>query len=159
MILTKTRNILLKLIIRIISGQVLTILNKLIIKIKKMKRLSEKYIVAKDMEWEVLGGGVSRKFLGYDNQIMMVSVKFAQGALGSPHQHFHTQATYCVSGKFEFEIDGMKQIVEAGDGVYIEPNLLHSAVCLEEGQLIDTFSPVREDFLTGDGPSYFSDKK
>ncbi|WP_159022315.1 cupin domain-containing protein [Formosa sp. L2A11] len=123
-----------------------------------MKRLSEKYIITKDMEWEVLGGGVSRKFLGYDNQIMMVSVKFDKGALGAPHQHFHTQATYVVSGKFEFEIDGVKQIVEAGDGVYIEPNLLHSAVCLEEGQLIDTFSPVREDFLTGDGPSYFADK-
>ena len=64
-----------------------------------------------------------------------------------------------MSGKFEFEIDGVKQIVEAGDGVYIEPNLLHSAVCLEEGELIDTFSPVREDFLTGEGPSYFGDKK
>ena len=124
----------------------------------KMNRFSEKYVVSKDLEWEVLGGGVSRKFLGYDNQIMMVSVKFDKGALGAPHQHFHTQATYVVSGKFEFEIDGVKQIVEAGDGVYIEPNLLHSAVCLEEGQLIDTFSPVREDFLTGDGPSYFSDK-
>ena len=124
----------------------------------KMNRFSEKYVVSKDLEWEVLGGGVSRKFLGYDNQIMMVSVKFDEGALGAPHQHFHTQATYVVSGKFEFEIDGVKQIVEAGDGVYIEPNLLHSAVCLEEGQLIDTFSPVREDFLTGDGPSYFSDK-
>lgn len=123
-----------------------------------MKRFSEKYVITKDMEWEQLGGGVSRKFLGYDNQIMMVSVKFEKGALGSPHQHFHTQATYVVSGKFEFEIDGVKQIVEAGDGVYIEPNLLHSAVCLEEGQLIDTFSPVREDFLTGDGPSYFGDK-
>jgi len=124
-----------------------------------MKRFSEKYVIAKDMKWEELGGGVSRKFLGYDNQIMMVSVKFDKGALGSPHQHFHTQATYVVSGKFEFEIDGVKQIVEAGDGVYIEPNLLHSAICLEEGQLIDTFSPVREDFLTGDGPSYFGDKK
>ncbi|OBQ52003.1 cupin domain-containing protein [Tamlana sp. s12] len=124
-----------------------------------MKRLSEKYVITKDMEWEQLGGGVSRKFLGYDNQIMMVSVKFEKGALGAPHQHFHTQATYVVSGKFEFEIDGVKQIVEAGDGVYIEPNLLHSAVCLEEGQLIDTFSPVREDFLTGEGPSYFSDKE
>ena len=124
-----------------------------------MNRFSEKYVIAKDMKWEELGGGVSRKFLGYDNQIMMVSVKFEKGALGSPHQHFHTQATYVVSGKFEFEIDGVKQIVEAGDGVYIEPNLLHSAVCLEEGQLIDTFSPVREDFLTGDGPSYFGDKK
>ncbi|AUS05301.1 cupin domain-containing protein [Pseudotamlana carrageenivorans] len=123
-----------------------------------MKRFSEKYVITKDMEWEELGGGVSRKFLGYDNQIMMVSVKFEKGALGAPHQHFHTQATYVVSGKFEFEIDGVKQIVEAGDGVYIEPNLLHSAVCLEEGQLIDTFSPVREDFLTGEGPSYFGDK-
>ncbi|AUC24032.1 MULTISPECIES: cupin domain-containing protein [Polaribacter] len=124
-----------------------------------MNRFSEKYVISKDLDWEVLGGGVSRKFLGYDNQIMMVSVKFEEGALGAPHQHFHTQATYVVSGKFEFEIDGVKQIVEAGDGVYIEPNLLHSAVCLEEGQLIDTFSPVREDFLTGDGPSYFADKK
>ena len=123
-----------------------------------MNRFSEKYVLAKDIEWEELGGGVSRKFLGYDNQIMMVSVKFDKGALGSPHQHFHTQATYVVSVKFEFEIDGIKQIVEAGDGVYIEPNLLHSAICLEEGQLIDTFSPVREDFLTGNGPSYFGDK-
>jgi len=110
------------------------------------------------MEWEALGGGVSRKFLGYDNQIMMVLVKFEKGALGSPHQHFHTQSTYCVAGKFEFEIDGVKQVVQAGDGVYIEPNLLHSAVCLEEGILIDTFSPVREDFLDGSGVAYFADK-
>lgn len=123
-----------------------------------MKRNSEKYILTDKMEWEVLGGGVSRKFLGYDNQIMMVLVKFEEGALGSPHQHFHTQATYCVSGKFEFEIDGQKQIVKAGDGVYIEPNLLHSAVCLEEGMLIDTFSPIREEFLDGSGVSYFADK-
>lgn len=123
-----------------------------------MDRNSEKYILTDGMEWEVLGGGVSRKMLGYDNQIMMVLVKFDEGALGSPHQHFHTQATYCVSGKFEFEIDGVKQIVTGGDGVYIEPNLLHSAICLEAGMLIDTFSPVREDFLSGAGVSYFGDK-
>ena len=71
-----------------------------------MKRFSEKYVITKEMKWEELGGGVSRKFLGYDNQIMMVKVKFENGALGAPHQHFHTQATYCVSGKFEFEING-----------------------------------------------------
>ena len=89
------------------------------------------------MEWEELGGGVSRKMLGWDNQIMMVQVKFEKGAEGSPHQHFHTQTTYCVSGKFEFVIDGVKQIVSGGDGVYIEPNLLHSAVCLEAGMFGD----------------------
>jgi Uncharacterized conserved protein, contains double-stranded beta-helix domain len=123
-----------------------------------MKRKSDKYILTNNMEWEKLGGGVSRKFLGHDNQIMMVLVKFEKGALGAPHHHFHTQATYCVSGKFEFESEGVRQVIDAGDGVYIEPNLLHSAVCIEEGMLIDTFSPVREDFLDGSGVAYFSDK-
>ena len=56
-----------------------------------MKRFSEKYVITKDLKWEELGGGVSRKFLGYDNQIMMVQVKFDKGALGAPHHHFHTQ--------------------------------------------------------------------
>lgn len=123
-----------------------------------MERNSRKYILTKSMDWEELGGGVSRKMLGYDNQVMMVLVKFEKGALGSPHSHFHTQATYCVEGKFDFEIDGVKQVVSAGDGVYIEPNLLHSAICLEAGMLIDTFSPVREDFLSGEGVTYFGDK-
>lgn len=123
-----------------------------------MKRSSEKYILTGDMKWEELGGGVSRKMLGYDNQIMMVLVKFEKGAVGSPHSHFHTQATYCAAGKFEFEIDGVKQVVNAGDGVYIEPNLVHGAVCLEAGILIDTFSPVRENFLDGSGVSYFGKK-
>lgn len=124
-----------------------------------MERSSEKYIITKDMEWEELGGGVSRKFLGFDNQIMMVQVKFEKGALGSPHHHFHTQATYVAKGKFEFDIDGEKKVVEEGDGVYIEPNLVHGAKCLEAGMLIDVFSPIREDFMDGSGVSYFGDKK
>ena len=123
-----------------------------------MKRNSEKYILTQGMDWEDLGGGVSRKFLGFDNQIMMVQVKFEKGAEGSPHHHFHTQATYVAKGKFEFDIDGEKQIVQEGDGVYIQPNLAHGAVCLEEGMLIDVFSPVREDFLDGSGVSYFGKK-
>ena len=115
----------------------------------------QKYFTSKEMKWEDLGGGVQRQFLGYDNQIMMVHVKFDKGAVGSPHEHFHTQSTYCAKGKFEFTIDGEIKIIEAGDGVYIAPNLLHSAVCLEAGILIDVFSPVREDFLDGSAVSYF----
>lgn len=123
-----------------------------------MSRKSEKYILAEQLAWENLGGGVSRKMMGYDNQIMMVHVKFEQGAEGTPHSHFHTQATYVAAGKFEFTIDGEKQVVKEGDAVYIEPNLVHGAICLEAGMLIDVFSPVREDFLDGDTVSYFADK-
>ncbi len=116
---------------------------------------SKKFIKTKMMEWEDLGGGVKRKMLGFDNQIMMVKVSFTKGAVGTPHSHFHTQATYCAEGKFEFTIEGEKEIIEAGDGVYIPPNAEHGAVCLQDGILIDVFSPVREDFLDGSKVSYF----
>jgi len=119
---------------------------------------SEKFLKDGEMDWEDLGGGVQRKILGFDNQIMMVKVKFEKGSVGSAHQHFHTQATYCASGKFKFTIDGEETIVDSGDGVYIKPNLVHGALCLEAGILIDVFSPVREDFLDGSAVSYFGKK-
>jgi unsaturated pyranuronate lyase len=115
-----------------------------------------KFFKDSTLHWEELGGGVSRKILAYDNQIMMVKVKFEKEAIGSLHQHFNTQTTYCAKGKFEFIIEGEKSIIEEGDGVYVAPNLMHGVVCLEEGILIDSFSPVREDFLDGNKLSYFN---
>ena len=78
---------------------------------------------------------------------MMVKVKFDKGAIGSMHEHYHSQATYVVSGKFELTIGDKKEILSAGDGYYVAPDELHGCVCLEAGILIDTFSPVRADFL------------
>jgi len=45
------------------------------------------------------------------------------------------------------EINGEKKILKGGDGFYIPPNVLHGAVCMEAGVLIDVFSPMREDFV------------
>jgi len=85
--------------------------------------------------------------MAYDGQLMMVKVKFDKGAVGSMHEHYHSQATYVVSGKFELTIGDKKEILSAGDGYYVAPDELHGCVCLEAGILIDTFSPVRADFL------------
>ena len=85
--------------------------------------------------------------MGYDGQLMMVKVDFEKGAIGTMHEHYHSQVTYVVSGKFELTIGGEKKILVAGDGYYVAPDELHGCVCLEAGVLIDTFSPVRADFL------------
>lgn len=111
------------------------------------KTRSDIYIIDSEKEWEPAGEGVTRKIMGYDGQVMLVKVKFMKGAVGSAHRHYHTQTTYVASGKFEFNIEGKKKIVSAGDGIYIEPDALHGCVCIEEGILIDCFSPMREDFL------------
>jgi quercetin dioxygenase-like cupin family protein len=112
-----------------------------------MKTKSENFIIGTELPWENPSPGITRQIMGYDGQIMLVRVKFEKDAIGYVHEHFHSQSTYVVSGKFEVMIKGEKRILEAGDGFYIEPDAPHGAVCLESGELIDVFSPMRQDFL------------
>ena len=103
---------------------------------------------AKDAKKIDLGGGVSRKILAQDTDMMAVEVAFEAGAVGAVHTHPHVQISYVLSGKFEANMNGEKKIITAGDSYYTEPNLPHGVVCLEEGVLLDIFTPRREDFLT-----------
>ena len=113
-----------------------------------MKKESNTFLFESEMKWEPAGAGVSRQIMAYNDDLMMVKVKFETGAIGTPHRHPHTQATYVVSGTFAFTIEGEgTKTVHAGDGIYMKPNVLHGCKCLEAGILIDTFSPMREDFL------------
>lgn len=118
-----------------------------ITKQKIMKTRSETFLYEKEKQWEPAGEGVTRQIMGYDGQVMLVKVKFEKGATGAPHTHYHTQTTYVASGKFEFTVNGETKVVEAGDGIYMEPDALHGCTCLEAGVLIDCFSPMRADFL------------
>ena len=108
---------------------------------------SKNFIFDNEIEWEQINAGMRRQILGYDDKIMMVKIEFLAGGEGAEHSHIHSQTSYVVSGEFEFNIDSEKRIVKAGDGLYMEPNVLHGVKCLEAGVLIDTFSPVRTDFL------------
>ncbi|TJZ53172.1 cupin domain-containing protein [Sphingobacterium olei] len=98
-------------------------------------------------EWQDLGKGVQRKVIGYTPEMMLVKVRFETGAIGELHHHLHVQSSYVSLGKFKYSIDGKDQILSAGDGCVIPSNLVHGCVCLEAGELIDTFTPFRADFL------------
>ena len=105
------------------------------------------FVKNEDVNLTSLGGGVSRKVLAYDEDIMSVEVRFDKGAVGSMHTHPHTQISYVLEGKFEATIDGEVRIISKGD-TYITPaNAPHGVVCLEEGALLDIFTPMRKDFL------------
>lgn len=108
---------------------------------------SAPFVVANETPKEDLGDGITRQILGYGPEIMIVRVWFEKGAVGQVHAHRHSQSTYVERGSFEVFIDGEKRVLNAGDSFYIAPHLDHGAVCLKAGVLIDTFSPLREDFL------------
>jgi quercetin dioxygenase-like cupin family protein len=112
-----------------------------------MKTKSLNFLRSAELPWEKVDEGVTRQIMGYDGQIMMVKVQFKKRSIGHIHKHFHSQTTYIVNGKFEVTINNEMQILETGDGYYIEPDISHGVVCLEDGILIDVFSPIRLDFL------------
>jgi quercetin dioxygenase-like cupin family protein len=109
---------------------------------------SNEFQFENEMPWEDAADGITRQVYGYDDKIMLVKVKFEKGAIGSLHEHHHSQVTYVDSGVFETTIGDEKKIVRKGDGYYVPPHVIHGTVCLEPGMLIDVFSPVREDFLS-----------
>ena len=108
---------------------------------------SNHYQVNEEIPWQDAAPGIKRQVFGYDNNIMLVKVKFEKHAIGTLHEHYHTQVSYVESGLFELTIDGEQKLLKKGDGYFVPPNILHGCVCLEPGILIDVFMPHREDFL------------
>ena len=91
--------------------------------------------------------GVVRQVLAESPDMMVVSFIFDTGAEGKLHSHPHVQSTYVKTGRFAFTVDGSEIEVSPGDSFIIPSNAEHGCRCLEAGQLIDTFTPRRDDFL------------
>lgn len=112
------------------------------------KDLTNKTLITdSDIDWEVLGNGVRRKIMAYDEHLMLVKVEFEKGAIGSVHNHPHLQLSYVAKGSFEVSMGEEKKILNEGDVFFAPTMVFHGVVCLEDGLLIDVFNPHREDFL------------
>ncbi len=107
----------------------------------------ENFYFGEECELEQLGPGVSRKIMAYSDNIMLVEMSFKKGAFGSLHNHPHEQVSYIKKGSFEFTVGDTVKVVKEGDCVYNEPNVMHGCKALEDGVVLDVFTPKREDFL------------
>lgn len=95
--------------------------------------------------------GLHRRFLHTAN-LMMVVIDFDNGPWTAPdpmHHHVHEQTTYVAEGEIIFLCEGEPNtILKTGDMFSVPPNIPHSIQLLStRARLIDSFSPVRNDFL------------
>ena len=107
----------------------------------------QRFVFGGDVKGVSPAEGIERKVLAYCDEAMCVVNHFKKGAVGALHSHPHTQITYVVDGAFEFEIEGEKKVVKTGDTLLKQNNVPHGAKCLEEGTLVDFFTPMRGDFV------------
>ncbi len=105
------------------------------------------FLSSDEVPLEEVEPGIKRQILGHNDNLMLVKAIFEAGAEGKEHKHFHSQVSYVESGVFDVTVDGVKKRHKAGDCFFAPANVMHGAVCIEAGVLLDTFSPIREDFF------------
>lgn len=115
-----------------------------------VKRKGCTWCVGEKIEAKPVGNGVKRKILAFCEELMCVENIFEKGGVGELHHHPHTQITYVAKGRFRFKIGDEVKEVKAGDTMLKQNNIVHGCECLEDGILVDFFTPMREDFLKED---------
>ena len=96
--------------------------------------------------------GVRRRTLVSGDTMMQMLVSFTAGSRLPEHQHPHEQISHVRTGRLRFTLDGGKDTRELGpgDSIYLPANLPHGAEALDDTEVVDTFSPPREDLLAQD---------
>lgn len=73
--------------------------------------------------------------------------KFKTGAKIPEHQHVHETATTIIKGSLRLTVDGRTVYLHAGDTFIIPSWATHHAEALENSEVIDVYTPVREDYV------------
>ena len=85
---------------------------------------------------------------------MIVFWRMKAGAHAAAHRHPHEQIFFMLSGKMEFRLGDEKRTCGPGEAGVIPGGVEHEAWFTEDTEVIDVFSPPREDFLAGGTPAY-----
>jgi len=102
--------------------------------------------------WEAVGverpaEGIERRMV-VGERLMACRLRFAPLVVTPVHTHPHEQMTLVERGRVRFYIGDEERIAGPGDVLHFPSNVRHGATMLdEEVELVDIFTPVREDFL------------
>ncbi|MFY0687579.1 MAG: cupin domain-containing protein [Cyclobacteriaceae bacterium] len=107
--------------------------------------------VVKNKEgFESLDPNLRRKVI-HLNDLMVTVIEFTNGPMATPdppHSHPHEQMSYVAEGRLKLLIEDREYLLEEGDVFKISSNLPHCIQTLTEYvKLVDSFTPIREDFL------------
>ena len=99
----------------------------------------------KDIKPKELATGITG-YYAHGDHLSFGLVELDAGSSVPLHQHVQEQITYIIDGELEMVIGGQSCLLTTGMYHVIPSNTLHSAFARTACWVIDTFSPVREDY-------------
>jgi quercetin dioxygenase-like cupin family protein len=100
--------------------------------------------------WIQICPGIKRRTLASGKTMYQMLATLEAGSKMPAHQHPQEQIVYMLSGRMKLIVDGTPHDMEPGDSFYLAPNVPHGVESIEESQVIDTFSPPRDEYLAID---------
>jgi quercetin dioxygenase-like cupin family protein len=98
---------------------------------------------------EKLREDLSRKIISGE-KVMVAQIFLKKGSEVAAHSHESEQIIYLIDGSMEVTMPSGKVKISKGEVLVIPSNVEHSAIALEDTIDMDIFSPIREDWLTGE---------
>jgi len=82
---------------------------------------------------------------------MLAQVSLRKDCIVPKHRHVHEQFTVVTRGALRFRIGDEEEevFIRSGGVLHIPSDVPHAAVVLEDSEVLDVFSPPREDWLAG----------
>ena len=91
--------------------------------------------------------GVKFEVLATGAKSMVTKMNYKMGDKVPLHSHPNEQAGYVISGEYIIEYGQIKETLRQGDSYCIPENVEHSWEVIIGGEVIDVFSPPRQDYL------------
>jgi len=90
--------------------------------------------------------GLSRQVLAYTDKLMLVRHLMKKGWVGARHSHPHEQLVYIIRGHLRFTGGDKTFDARGGDSFVVPGDIEHQARAVEESEVLDVFTPFREDY-------------
>ena len=91
--------------------------------------------------------GVEFVLLSHGPDSMVTKMLYKSSDSVPVHAHPNEQSGYVISGKYRLRFLGNDQELEVGDSYSIPANIEHSIEIIVPGEVVDFFTPPREDYL------------
>ena len=117
----------------------------------KRRKMEKKIVVRKEDALKKVFKGVSLDSLAVGEKSMVTKMNYVKGNFATTHQHPHEQCGYVISGEYRLKVETpegeIDVLLHAGDSYAIPGDMPHSFEVLEGGEVVDVFTPQREDYL------------
>jgi ribonuclease HI len=94
-----------------------------------------------------LAPGIYRETVAAGEKMLQLKAYLVKGAKLPPHTHFHEQTSFILQGKVSFSSREGEKVFNQGQAINFPGDLEHGAEVLENTIILDTFVPVREEYL------------